>query len=77
MTNHQTLLAVHQAVSQLLDNNQGGYAMAHLVYPDPRVGRVPWIEIRHTELIDDLIEEIETNWPDIDFEDMYCDEDSL
>lgn len=71
------LQQAHRATSELLHERCGDQATAHLVFPDPRIGRAPWMEIRHTEPIDELIEEIEQRWPSVEFESLMCDEDAL
>lgn len=65
-------------ISAFIEKHLGDTAMAHLVMPDPRADRVPWIEVRCcTTMPVELEEEIETAWPDIEFELVYTDEDGL
>lgn len=67
------LTRVSNEVSELLD---GQPHSVNVVIPNHRADRVPYIEIRLINApADDL--EIEERWPDIDFEEVFTDEDGL
>lgn len=52
--------------------------MVHVVLPDRRADRQPWIEIRCVHGISSNDEEeIEHRWPDVEFEIVYTDEENL
>ena len=68
----------HQEICVELEKRCGELVVAHTVFPDPRLGRVPWIEIRvATDFPVELEEEIEQRWPTIDFDVVHTDEDGL
>ena len=69
---------IHQQVCKELEAHCGDLVVAHLVHPDPRLGRVPWIEIRAATLFPiELEEQFGQRWPNTDFEVVDTDEDGL
>ena len=74
----KALETARHEVSAFIEKHLGDTAMAHLVMPDPRADRVPWIEVRCcTTMPVELEEEMETTWPDIDFEVIHTSENDL
>ncbi len=71
------LMTTHQAVCIHLWACQQENAMAHLVIPEARADRVPYIEIRFVRSMEKDLEEIEQKWPDIEFESIATDEEGL
>jgi len=61
--------AIHQQVCVEIEKQCGGQVLAHLIHPDPRAGRAPFIEIRAAnEFPIDFEVEIEQRWPNVEFE---------
>jgi len=49
----------------------------HVVLPDRTLDRQPWIEIRTVWGVEDVIDQIEETWPDVEFEGISVDEEDL
>lgn len=78
--NTRTVARLIQAADECRDliDRTGIVCACHVVLPDRRLDRQPWVEIRTVQLLGvDLEEQIETTWPDVEFEVVHVDEDDL
>ena len=67
-----------QTRNRIDQHDSGNPCLVHVVLTDRRTDRQPWVEIRCVHGLDDeFLESIETQWPDVEFEVIYCDEEDL
>lgn len=73
-----SLIETADAVRELLAREYPHPHMVHVVVPDPRADRVPWMEVRLTWPAKIEIEELlAETWPKVDFELIWTDEEDL